>query len=512
MNQRELSQQDRADLAKLGLKTDAIHLHATRVNLTLGRSSPTTQFPVNDSCRLDNGGILNDAWIHSVGSHDQDLSGFVAFVPAAGAATRYFDALEPLARALLDYDTARIQSSIQELLKRHATHWPLPKPILTILENPSTVSREAAAQGLASLQKPKALLPCVREGETFLELKVREHRALAPLAGEIYITPAGQSAEFAEHISAAKEPLGHARFLEQGNDLCTIRFTTEGHPMRMEDGQLSPVPAGHGALAALLPKARDFYPRAHSLFIRNIDNVMGVGSDAIASTRHFLDSHQRLLYKIQGIRRFLAEGDFDDASAIAETLLDRLPAERMFTAEQQAHVVSLTHKWERTLWKLQYQLFHTPAQLADLIQVYSRPVNTLGMVPNTGKDLGGTPVFAQTTSGVTKVCLELPHVSPQDRAEYFENPRKATHFNPVFLAAEIPESDAPYTDSAHPFWLIAQKTHHGKPALYHETLLFELMGNSHLANCVFVEVPRLVFNPHKVPADGANKKIRDWSR
>ena len=42
--------------------------------------------------------------------------------------------------------------------------------------------------------------------------------------------------------------------------------------------------------------------------------------------------------------------------------------------------------------------FRTPTYITDdksLQQLYERPYNTFGVVPNSGKDVGGTPVLSR---------------------------------------------------------------------------------------------------------------------
>ncbi len=145
-----------------------------------------------------------------------------------------------------------------------------------------------------------------------------------------------------------------------------------------------------------------------------------------------------------------------------------------------------------------------------LIKLYSRPVNTLGQVPNTGKDVGGTPCFVAIDRKKVKICVELPHASDSDKKRFFTNPEKATHFNPVFAAAEITTNPDFYHDQNNDFWLMAEKMYRGLPVIYYETVLYELIGNSALANATFVEVPRTVFNPHKSMTDAAAASIKDW--
>ena len=96
------------------------------------------------------------------------------------------------------------------------------------------------------------------------------------------------------------------------------------------------------------------------------------------------------------------------------------------------------------MWQLVNRLFFVSSDQelsqSSLISVLNRPLNTMGMVPNSGKDVGGTPCFVQVNGITKRVCLEVPHASEADKKLWFEDPKRATHFNPVFVCSEIPES------------------------------------------------------------------------
>ena len=65
-------------------------------------------------------------------------------------------------------------------------------------------------------------------------------------------------------------------------------------------------------------------------------------------------------------------------------------------------------------------------------------MNSVGQVPNSGKDVGASPVLCEDDKGRQFViALEPPHASLEDRKNILENPEVATHFNPAFVASEI---------------------------------------------------------------------------
>jgi hypothetical protein len=144
--------------------------------------------------------------------------------------------------------------------------------------------------------------------------------------------------------------------------------------------------------------------------------------------------------------------------------------------------------------------------------MFARPFVMMGQVPNTQRDVGGTCVFADVEGNPQKICLELPHASPEDRRIFLENPIKSTHFNPVFVVSEIVDQTTINSWSEHPFWLIAKKSWRGRDVYYQESILYELLGSSQYCNVIFVEVPRILFNPHKTLNDASNKNSAYWLR
>jgi hypothetical protein len=139
------------------------------------------------------------------------------------------------------------------------------------------------------------------------------------------------------------------------------------------------------------------------------------------------------------------------------------------------------------------------------------PVSVFGVVKKEDNDVGGGPVFIRLPSGEqAKLCMEMPHANASDSQKYFAAGGKCTHFNPVLTFFELKTHGiAPGGGKAKSknvdfrrlfddrFWMLARKEHQGKSVCYHETVLYELIGNSATTNLVFVEVPRDLFVPHK---------------
>ncbi len=499
-----------AEVRELNLDAHDIQIHQQRISEGV-KNRDDLFIPIEDTCRIDNGGILPPQYLHQI--HRNKAQGFVAFVPAAGAASRYFKPLMDLRLALEEFNQDKIELQHKSLRQQEALTWPLPRQLTQFVsqERCPRISADEAKKMIDEIDLPKALLPCWKDGPTFLQMKQQEHEKIPGMLAEYYVAPLEQSSLFAEHLTAHDKDSERPRyFLEQGEQLSTLRFRPDGMPYRTPEGKLSIVPAGHGMLVKLFQDIRQKTPDAHSLFIRNIDNVNGWKSAVLQETELFLVQHQMVLSTVRDIRQSLHRDDLNTAAQLAEDLLQNMVNPR--PVQTGSWLKELEKPWQ-PLWKLLVQGFHCPESHAlrlrrnhqdkrALKELYDRPLNTLGQVPNSGKDIGGTPVFAHTKDGEVSICLELPHVSAVDRKRFLEDPRKATHFNPVFVAAEIPESSRAYELENCPFWILAEKTMLGEPVVYHEIVLYEVIGNSLTANVLFPEISRNLFHPHKTLLDG----------
>ena len=217
-------------------------------------------------------------------------------------------------------------------------------------------------------------------------------------------------------------------FLEQKGDLCTVRLLPDGKPYRDNNNCVSIVPAGHGVLTRLFPHIKA-QVKAHSAFIRNIDNVMGGAEQTVEVCRSFLRLHHFIITHVQKIR-----------SALQRKKLDR--------AEQLAHdiIISVLRRKPpaNALWFVLKELFHSERPAADaetdrqnLRALYARPVNTLGQVPNNGKDMGGTPVFAKWNGHRIKVCLEIPHMRGGRCSKHCPQPRASHALQPCLRSLRV---------------------------------------------------------------------------
>jgi len=500
-------------LRALGLEPHDIEFHGRQLRRAIAGDIKRT-FPMLDTCRPGSGSMLLLPELAKTPAGQ----GYLGFVLAAGAASRYSQPLHLLSEALEAADLTAVEASLRGMAHEGALSWPLPETLAKLVAHPE-IARSLTTAGLTQLkeaiQLPKALMPCVKDGTTFLTVKHWEHAALGSLSGEVYVAPAGRTAAFLAEIAYAKEqrygsPDLKSMVLEQGPDLSTIRFHRDGTPVLDHQGQPSLVPAGHGAITKLFPAARALNIVADSLFIRNIDNIMGCGPEATSATLKFLTLHRQLLTAVCGIRETLALGQLDHAAYNARDLMRQL-----LPGDHRLHENAMTSPIA-ALKLLQQRLFHSVVSehptTAELKGLYARPVNLMGQVPNTGNDVGGTPCFIEKDPGQPpiKVSLELPHISPADRQAFLQDAAVATHFNPGFCAVEIPNDPGYYTERNQDFWIMAEKTYRGESVVYFETVIYELVGNSSFANMAFVEVPRLVFNPHKALTDAMNQSLANW--
>ncbi len=480
-----------------GLDPEEVRLHHRRLT-----EEKQPAFPIIDTCRRDNGGILPlDELLYLTDAATNVLHNFIALVPAAGAASRFLRPFDKLAKLIKEGDYKAVRAELRRLKKAEMLRLPLFYSIRELIKSGGDVDDatldEERSSSLGLFPFPKAFHPCVLEDYSFFAFKIAEHRAIGELEKQAYIIPERSGRLFRSRASA-HYAYDDTMFLEQKGDLCTVRLLPDGKPYRDNNNCVSIVPAGHGVLTRLFPHIKA-QVKAHSAFIRNIDNVMGGAEQTVEVCRSFLRLHHFIITHVQKIR-----------SALQRKKLDR--------AEQLAHdiIISVLRRKPpaNALWFVLKELFHSERPAADaetdrqnLRTLYARPVNTLGQVPNNGKDMGGTPVFAKCNGKRIKVCLEIPHMREGDVANIARNPERATHFNPVFAACEL---NTHYDTHTSPFWLAAHKTFAGQKVMYHETLFSEVIGNSLHCNTLFVEVPRCIFNPHKCITDAKDRRSDDW--
>ncbi len=456
-----------------------------------------------DTCRLANNGILPLPSPPDFPSpHLKSELGIAAFVPAAGAASRFY---QPFQRLKQDLETAKEPRQVLHSFVASFIAKPLPSHLANLLQNfrhnriqdlnidPILRLLLPILEELVAL--PKALYPCTRDGQSFLELKQKEHRKLL-LQAEVFVAPIGESDKF--RAALAEDRLPNLVF-EQDEGMCTYRYDHQGQILQDGQGKPSIVAAGHGMLSRLFPEIRRTLPHIHSLFIRNIDNIAGIAPAVHELTDQFLRCYDWLYDAMMSIRQNLEQSHIEGAEVIARKIWDFL-----LPLQVNSH--------SSYLLGLQKELFHTPDNILaedlstsegarQLRSCFARPICWSAQVPNTGQDRGGIPVWAENDGKIRKICLEGPHISASDSQLWFEERAAVTHFNPVFVVVEIQSDANYYLSSGEAPWIVAEKSYRGRTAYYHETVLYELIANAALCNLVFIEMPRSVFLPIKMLGD-----------
>jgi len=387
------------------------------------------------------------------------------FVPASGAASRMFRALEAARRRLSAATLAELRAAGEAgdpdaaeaarfvaVLPRLALGdaWagrlgtPLDALVAGLESGPLARHLDSLldATGLGAATAPKALLPFHRAPEgprsPLVEHVLEGAEYLRDAEGVVrlaFTTPPGAAAHFRAELERAAERLAGVRLelglSEQSRSTDTLALDDRGRPLRAADGRLVLRPAGHGALLPNLEATA-----GDLVAIKNIDNILPAG-------RH------------PEIGRW---------KAILIGRLVELEAERP-TGE--------------------------------------RPRRVVGVVPNTGEP-GGGPFWLRRSDGSSS--LQIVEGSQVDRADRSQTEvwGASTHFNPVDLVVALrgrggePFRLADFVDPAAAF--VSTKSEAG-----HDVTVLERPGlwNGAMAGWEshFVEVPGWTFAPVKTVLD-----------
>lgn len=500
---------------EIGVNFESIKKHQKLIQKNYAKKV-VQKFEILDTGRIENGGILKMNTFLPYLTYKTQCK-YAAFIPAAGASSRYLKKLSELILALKSKDQKSIKKYTEKLLAPHANNWAIPLSWHALFEKEKEISEEKILKILEDFELPKALMPAVLSGESFLSLKIKEAESLKEfILGQIFITPPQHLESFKESVKEVKNKTLPIKYFTQGSNLATIRFHKDGQPVYDHKGKYSEVPGGHGALLNLFNQSQQLFPDAEALFIKNIDNVIGTKKEAITAQQQFFKIYSFILSSIKEIRQALQHNQAGGLDPTTEMLL-QISSNTQLTTEEKDFLTSIKKNELAQLFAIQLKLFHTPlnqcqpATLETLVKLYARPFNILGQVPNIHHDVGGSPVFLKTSKGHNKLCIEVPHVTEKDKESFLMNPQKATHFNPVFVAAEIFDNIESSYPTDHDYWLLADKTWQGLDVVYYESILYERLGNSNSANVIFLEIPRILFNPHKRLSDTKDKTLQDWT-
>jgi len=260
----------------------------------------------------------------------------------------------------------------------------------------------------------------------------------------------------------------------------TIAVDLENKPFRDKEGRLVFRPGGHGAL---LENLNDI--KGDIIFIKNIDNVVPdqIKQDIKIYTKAIGGYLINLQNEIFGYLERLSRRDVDEQllkkmSEFARYQLSIIPPEGLVQSSKDERVNFLFSR-------------------------FNRPLRVCGMVKNDGEQ-GGAPFWVKHEDNTLSLqIVESSQVnleSDEQRAIW----ESATHFNPVDLVCGVrdclgkPFNLLDFTDPDTGF--ISIKSHEGREL---KTLEMPGLWNGGMAkwNTVFVEVPKIVFNPVKTALD-----------
>lgn len=393
---------------------------------------------------------------------------------------------------------------------------------------------------------PKALVPVGSRLECFLDFNIWQQAAILPGSETTIVVAVGTEVGFkqkmensiAQGVRDSLMSAGHQSYslLEQGMENSTIRFTAAAEPLLEPNGKYSVVAGGHGEIVNHFNFLSDRIQSCNCLHIRTVDNIFGNCEQVnlkINSLKSFfyaiklcLDSIRTDVQKaiLLNIRPAQETIEFSinsiDAIKILNTLVSMDNRLRLVLTDESSSGNTLL-KFEDVL-SLLGAIFHFPQmewpkssleRLTELNKILLRPLSVLGVVAREQSDVGGIPVIASNSLGEkVRICAESARLTPGDRDRLFGGNGlvEATHFNAAlaFVESRMMDSLLP-NDGQHSIavdfsqltrseiFLISKKIHNGEPVFYHEVAMFELLSHSDLVNAIYVEVPRLLFKPHK---------------
>lgn len=559
---------ERNRVEAVGMAFDRVDIHRQRILRALSKEVETT-IPVEKACTVAEGGILAWELVQRLvnkGNPQESAlwrkNHLLTCVPAAGAASRY---LKDLHKFTLELEAAlpglvegkhTSNSGWKEALGAFPisdklaalSGWVVHQGFDKVKETRAKFISLVSADGEKKLEvyatakailstydgTAKASVETTLEGETFLEVKLLEQLFLLEGAHNALIVPAGMTADFQKELKAsaaklsrqcdvsAEQVTGKWSVFEQGKNLSTLRFLKDGSPLIDEKGSYSAVSAGHGELVHLFDEFVSKWPSLQALHIRNIDNVIGTEEERSQELLALSESFRMIRDALEDVRAVAKnsesqELEFRGVKAVEAIRflgqlvgkpLNDIGIERENTVQFSTvvNILGSLFGWSHISDIKNWRSLNEHLQL---------PLSVLGVVKKEEADVGGGPVFARLKDGsVVKLCMEMPHANQSDAAKFFEAGGQSTHFNPVLVFVEMRTNTEGNKEGSpvnfgqlfdERFWLLSNREYQGKSVCYHETVLYELLGNSARTNLVFVEVPRTLFNPHKSIFDSLGK-------
>ena len=440
----------------------------------------------------------------------QDKGCVIKFVPASGAASRMFSALESMinsdgkrgsdylekhpddpevryTRYFLDHlETFAFYEDLKEILDSRG----LSKD--EMLKNGdwrellSLVMRE---EGLGLVRLPKALIPFHRYSD-HCRTPLEEHlvEAVAYTRSKkgrvrihFTISPEHEQA-FVRRLSAVRDryETGSIRLTVETSfqrpETDTIAVNPDNEPFIDDEGKPVFRPGGHGALLVNLEELW-----GDLIFIKNIDNV--VPDNQKETTIYYKKLIGGYLLTVQDrIFSWLKELDRGNIDPVfLEEITDFLKNELCITPPSKSGNALARYLFDRL----------------------NRPLRVCGMVRNEGEP-GGGPFIVLHPDGTTSLqIVESAQVNMND-PEQKKSFEKSSHFNPVDLVCSMRDyqgrsfSLESFRDPDTGF--ISQKTHQGRAL---KALELPGLWNGSMAgwNTLFVEVPSETFKPVKTVND-----------
>ena len=271
----------------------------------------------------------------------------------------------------------------------------------------------------------------------------------------------------------------------QKTETNTVAATADNNPFRDKDGKIVFRPGGHGALLSNLNDLQ-----ADIIVIKNIDNLV---PDHLREETY---KYKKLLIG------YLVELHSKITNYLAELDKKNIPDEML-----KEIVKFLENELEIEIIE-QYKMMSSDDKRDYLFTIMNRPVRVCGMVKKE-EHPGGGPFWVLEKNGkITKQVVETTQIdlNNSEQREIFES---ATHFSPVdYICCVRDYKNKPFDlikFSDKDAGLISIKSKDGR-----ELKAQELPGlwNGGMANwlTVFVEVPKITFNPVKEVNDLLKKE------
>ncbi len=424
----------------------------------------------------------------------------VKFVPASGAATRMFKALNFIYHNFDEITFSEIKEKAKEKaefmkakeffenLARFPFAEDIPEklrnftetddlfPLMNFLMNENGLSFSNVPKGLLKFHRRggKTLTPVEEHASEALEIlknkeEIKIHFTISPQFEERF------KKHFAEILSRTENRKLNFEYSFQHPSTDTIVAVGETL-LRDKNGNVVFRPGGHGALIKNLNELD-----ADLIFIKNIDNVSR-REIAIKSYEYKKLLGGYALKLAQEIKRIL---NALDSGNITETEL----SEAIKFAEKNLNI--FFGETERA--------FQFERKKELLFEKLNKPLRVAGMVKNTGEP-GGGPFWVKTENDLTNLqIVEKAQIDLSDN-EQREILNASTHFNPVDLVCYVRDFKGrkfDLTKFVNPdYGIITEKHIEGK-----DVKVLELPGLWNAAMwdwiTVFVDVPLFTFTPVK---------------